>query len=313
VTKDQLFKEVVREFFQEFVTLFLPDVASQLDFSQVTFPNKEMFTDFPDGAQRNADLLAEVYTKDGEPEFLLFHTEVQATRRSEFPYRMWEYYALLRLRHKRRVFPVVIYLAPGTGGVTQERYREELFGRTLLQFEYDAIGLPDLNAADWEVRGDPFASALSVLMKARQASRVRRRFEATKNIVRSSLNDAKKFLLMNVLYTFLPLNAQEYQEFEMLVVNEKAEDIEDAMETYEDTLVLRGMTRGIQQGIQEGIQQGLLQGQRNAVLRQMRKRFDDLPADIVATVEAIQEEAQLDTLLDEVITVTTWKEMSFPA
>lgn len=155
----------MREFFQEFVTLFLPDVASQLDFSQVTFPNKEMFTDFPD----------------------------------------------------------------------------------------------------------------------------------------------------NVLYTFLPLNAQEDQEFEMLVANEKAEDIEDAMETYEDTLVLRGMTRGIQQGIQEGIQQGLLQGQRNAVLRQMRKRFGDLPADIVATVEAIQEEAQLDTLLDEVITVTTWKEMSFPA
>ncbi|TDI34263.1 MAG: transposase, partial [Acidobacteria bacterium] len=68
---DQLFKTLLEEFFPDFLGLFYPDVAKQLDFSQVRFLNAELFTDFPDGSVREADVVAEVKTLEGEPELVL--------------------------------------------------------------------------------------------------------------------------------------------------------------------------------------------------------------------------------------------------
>ena len=57
---DQLFKDLLRAFFHEFMELFFPEVANRLDFSRVTFLDKEVFTDLPQGKQREADLVAQV-------------------------------------------------------------------------------------------------------------------------------------------------------------------------------------------------------------------------------------------------------------
>lgn len=53
---------------------------------------------------------------------------------------MWEYY------------PPVLYLAPGSGGITAERYNEIVPEHRSLQFEYAVVGLPDLMAQDHETR-----------------------------------------------------------------------------------------------------------------------------------------------------------------
>lgn len=75
---DQLFKELLRAFFSEFLELFYPEVAARLDFTRVTFLDKEVFTDVPEGSRRELDLLAQVCTLDGEPKLILIHVEVQA-------------------------------------------------------------------------------------------------------------------------------------------------------------------------------------------------------------------------------------------
>jgi hypothetical protein len=54
---------------------------------------------------RFVDLIAKVATKEGEPELILIHVDIEHPWRSTFPYRMFEYYALLRLRHRLPVFP----------------------------------------------------------------------------------------------------------------------------------------------------------------------------------------------------------------
>lgn len=46
-------------------------------------------------------------------ELILVYLEVQAERPSVFPFRMSEYYMLLRPRHRLPAFPVVVYLVPG--------------------------------------------------------------------------------------------------------------------------------------------------------------------------------------------------------
>ena len=106
MSNDQILKEFLQEHFREFLLLFYPDIAARIDFSQVTFLDKEAFTDFPEGRQREADLIAQVKTLDGKPEVFLVHTEVEGQKRSVFPARMFEYYAAFYLRRKLPIFPL---------------------------------------------------------------------------------------------------------------------------------------------------------------------------------------------------------------
>ena len=49
---DQLFKEVLKAYFREFLQLFFPDVAEHLDFETRRFLDKEHFTDTTKGSRR---------------------------------------------------------------------------------------------------------------------------------------------------------------------------------------------------------------------------------------------------------------------
>jgi hypothetical protein len=152
----------LRAFFREFLELFFPEVAARLDFARVVFLDKEVFTDVPEGS-RELDLVAQVHTQDGIPELILLHIEVQAQREREFPDRMFEYYTLLRLRYKMPVFPVVVYLVAGTGGLRETSYEERLFGQAILTFRFQSVGLPDLSSDDFRAVDNPLAYALSAL------------------------------------------------------------------------------------------------------------------------------------------------------
>jgi hypothetical protein len=163
---DELFKELLHNFFAEFFSLFLPAEAALIDLTSFRFLEQEVFTDFPEGNLRRADVVVEVRTLGGETEILLIHIEIQAKRGSEVPERVWEHYHLLRQRHKCPVFPVVVYLTPGAGGITVERYQEIVLGRVVETFEYPVIGLPDLPATDYETSANPLAVSLSALMRS---------------------------------------------------------------------------------------------------------------------------------------------------
>ena len=125
---DQLFKDLLETFFKQFIKLFFPEVAVRLDWRGIEFLKQEKFTDIPSGLPRMADLVVKVATKEGEPELILVHVEVENPWRSTFPYRMFEYYALLRLRHRLPVFPIAILPERKVKGFEPETYSEGLFG-----------------------------------------------------------------------------------------------------------------------------------------------------------------------------------------
>jgi hypothetical protein len=68
---DQLFKALLESFLREFMELFFPDVAERLDFQSQRLVDKELFTDFPEGRLREADVVAELQMREGNPEILL--------------------------------------------------------------------------------------------------------------------------------------------------------------------------------------------------------------------------------------------------
>ena len=127
MSHDQLFKDLLRSFLRDFLELFFPDDARRLDFQTLSFLDKEVFTSFPEGSMRTADLLAQLDTVNGEPKLLLIHLEVQATHERNFAARMYEYYALLWFRLRLPIFPIVVYLSwssdPWRSSDPARRYR----------------------------------------------------------------------------------------------------------------------------------------------------------------------------------------------
>jgi hypothetical protein len=94
VPHDQIFKQYLESFFYEFLSTYVPDLATALDPASIEYVPTEVFTDIPQGKQRAADLVARVRTLDGTPELVLVHTEVEHRRGPEFGDRMWEYNVL---------------------------------------------------------------------------------------------------------------------------------------------------------------------------------------------------------------------------
>jgi len=62
--------------------------------------------------------------------------------------------------------------------------------------------------------------------------------------------------------------------------------------------VQQGLQQGVQQGLQQGVQQGLQQGVQHTVLRLLKRRFGEPPADITAKLQELRQEALDDLVLD---------------
>ena len=301
VARDQLFKELLRAFFREFMELFFPEVAARLDFARVTFLDRELFTDLPEGDVREPDLVAQTYTQDGSPELALIHAEVQATRRTIVRYRIFEYYVLLRLRYKLPVFPMVLYLAPGTGGIAREIYTESLFGQEILTFQYAALGIPDLDADDYLAQANPLAPALAALMRASAAGRARQKQISLQRVATSGLDDARKFLLNNIIETYTKLTEEEEEQFQQMLEQPEAKEAKQMISVYE------------MRGREAGREEGFLIGKRDTLLRLLRLRFGAVSEAVEARIEAITSSDTLDALLDQALTASALQDIQFPA
>lgn len=179
---------------------------AHINFSTVQWLEQEFFTDIPEGDARRADTLAEVETIESAPEIVLFHMEAERLRGTEFRFRMWEYYALIRGRTKRPIFLIVLYLSPGTGGLVLETYSEGVFGTTFLTFPYWAVGLPDLSADDYWESENLVGVALIALMKPGHIGSVLQKWNSIRHILTSPLDESRKILLTNIVENYLPLS-----------------------------------------------------------------------------------------------------------
>lgn len=299
---DQLFKTILERLLRDFLELFFPDVAARLDFETLRFVDKEVFANVPEGEVREADIVARVKTRDGAPELVLVHVEVQARSESDFARRMYEYYALLRLHHGLPVFPIVLYLRGGPRSRTAE-YREALFGQDILLFRYHSLALAWLSAEEY-VGTSPLGAALSALMnRKRTRDRARLRLLMLDRVVRSELDDALKHLLVNVIESFFELSGEDGERYRRLVSRKEYRAVQKVELTWADKL--------IEKGRKEGRKAGVIEGKRETLLRQLSAKFGNLPREVAAKAEAMSA-AELDSVLDRLLTARTWDDLNLP-
>jgi Domain of unknown function (DUF4351) len=293
VPSDQLFKEFLKEFFPEFFALFFSHEAAQLQLETLRFLDKEVFTDFPQGDVREADLIAEVQTKTGEPEIVLIHIEVQAKRNPDFSFRMWQYYNLIRLRYGKPVFPLVVYLAKGSGGLTTEEHTEIVLGRPVSWTRYAVVGIPDMTAEEWADKSGAVSAALASLMISPRGKQARRAFDSLKTVLVSPLPEARKLLLSQIIDRLARdrMSASQEQEYTILLASEEAQEIKPMISTFEERGIERGEIRGIAR----------------TSLRQLRHKFGASAITLTNVIESLNVE-ELDAFAEALLDFTTLNE-----
>jgi len=85
MSHDQRYKDLLRAFFHDFLTLFLPAIVAGVDPGAITpgaitFVDTQTFTSQPEGNLRQADLVARLIPLSGQPKRVLLHNEVQMQR-----------------------------------------------------------------------------------------------------------------------------------------------------------------------------------------------------------------------------------------
>ncbi len=298
---DQLFKELLQTYLQAFLELFFPDVAARLDFASHRFVDKEVFTDFPEGSRREMDIVAELETHEGAQELILVHIEVQAGPKKDVAERMFEYYVLLRRRYGAPVFPVVVYLQGGQG-LSSEEYRESLFGREQLRFRYATVGLAKLKAEEY-LEKSPLAAALAALMRRDRAlDRLELRAAMLRRIAESRLDDAQKFLLVNVVETYFELDEKETERFRQFLSMKGYREVEEMEVTWADKMMEKGREEGREEGREQGLIAGVIEGKRETLLHLLTAKFGPVSELTRSRIRALESRAKLESCLERVLT-----------
>jgi hypothetical protein len=290
--QDQLFKAILEGLLPDFLELFFPEVAERLDFETLRFLGKEVFANVPDGRVREADVVARLETRDGNPEIVLVHVEVQGRPDSDFLRRMFEYYAVLRIHYRLPVLPIAMYLRGGPESAVSE-YVEQLFGKEQLRFCCRSVALARLPAEVY-VGASPLAAALSALMRrGTDPDPLHLRQEMLRGVLESGLDNALQYLLLNVIETYFRLSDLEAERFRRLLSEKEYRKMEDVELTYFDELELKGVVKG----------------KRDTLLRQLTARFGALPEVMVAKIHAVTTASELDIYLDRLLTANSLEDI----
>ncbi len=306
IDHDRLFKELLTEFFGDFVDLFLPHLAAYLDKSSLVFLDKEIFTDVTSGEKHEADLVVKARF-GGKESFFLVHVEHQAQAHQDFGKRMFRYFARLRDKHDLPVYPIVLF-SHASPTPEPDFYEVGFPDLMVMRFRFRVIQLGLLNWRDYMRRANPVASALMAKMGMDAGDRPRVKLECLRLLATLRLNPARMRLISGFVDTYLRLNAQEILLFRRE---------EDSLEPREKATVIQLTTswkeEGLQEGLQKGRQEGRQEGQRELVLRLLRRRWGQLPAGMAARVESlpVQEVGNLaEALWDfaSLVDLETWME-----
>jgi predicted transposase/invertase (TIGR01784 family) len=213
ISHDQNFKELISTFFIEFLELFLPEVASMIDPTSITFLQQEYFVDLVEGEDKIVDLLAEVKLA-GEDATFLIHIEPQSTSRSVFPQRMFFYFSRLHQKHLKRIYPIAIFSYDEPYKEAENHYVVEFPDRKVLDFNFMAIQLNRLDWRDFLDRPNPVAAALMSKMRIAKNDRPKVKAECLRLLVTLRLDPAKTRLISKFVDAYLRLDVNEEQMFQ---------------------------------------------------------------------------------------------------
>jgi Domain of unknown function (DUF4351) len=284
---DHAFKELLGEFFPEFIDLFFPQVAVYLDRHSLEFQPQEIFADLTEGDTYEADVVVKAKFLD-EDSFFIVHLEHQGAFGKNFDRRMFNYFSQLHRIYQLPVYPIVIFSHRSPRQEGDRTYKVEFSDWEVLRFNYRAIRLNHLNWQEYAQLRNPVASALMAKMKMKRQERPIVKLECLKQMAQLRLNPAQTRMISRFVDNYLRLEEKEEMVFQAEL---------DRIEPSEKEVVMEVVTSWMEKGIEQGIERG----ERSLILRQLNRRVGSLSQKIQAQVEALplnQLESLGEALLD---------------
>lgn len=274
---DELFKELITEFFFEFMDLFFPNIASQLDRTFIEQLDKEVSSVSGSGRKQRADLVRKVWNKQSKG-FILIHIEIQSTSQSKFQERMYRYYYAIEEKYRLPVLPIAVLTFKNPKQEQGSSYHGSCAGKRIIHFEFCLIQLNQYNWRSFIATDNPIASALMACMSYDNQERPEVKLECLRHLVRCETEWNRKSITQRFVDAYLKLNRAENECFQKRL---------SELNPREETKIMAYITSWEQQGIEIGL--------RRLVVSQLTRKFGSLPTSLIRKIEALSEE-QLSNL-----------------
>jgi predicted transposase YdaD len=291
IDHDRLFKELLTEFFTEFLELFFPDIVAYLEPNSISFEPKEIYTDVTAGEKYEADLLVKARFREQESYFLI-HLEHQAQPQADFGRRMFRYFARLYEKFAIPVYPIAIFSYNSPKLPQPNFHRVEFPDTVVLEFNYQLIQLNRLNWRDFLQHQNPVASALMAKMNIAPEDRPKVKSECLRLLATLRLNPAQMKMISGFVDTYLQLNTAEEEIFQAEIASFEPVEIEVVMEI---------VTSWMQQGIERGLEQGRQEGELAVIMRLLNRRIGTVAPELQEQIRQLsltQLEDLAEALLD---------------
>jgi hypothetical protein len=177
------------------------------------------------------------------------------------------------------------------------------------------VNLRDMQASKLESQGGYFGWVLRLLQE-RKARPIE--FQNLVERVIQHLESMPHEERLRWLELLSYIQALVYHERDPCEQQGLRETIEASVRVEEHRLEVSKMSRtiadalreeGLKKGLKKGRKEGEIRGLRQALLRQIRKRFGEVSLEIVDTIEATEDINQLNTWLDQFVTARTLEQM----
>ena len=115
-------------------------------------------------------------------------------------------------------------------------------------------------------------------------------------VVESDLDDAREFLLVDLVETYFVLDGEQKHRYQQLVSRKEYRNVEDVELTWADKLLLQGQEKGV------------VQGKRESLVKVLETKFGSLSAKARGTLDGMDSAEELDVYLERAAKATTLQE-----
>ena len=247
VNHDALFKTLLKRpaIFKGFFDAFLPQVGEFIDFGSLEFVDKERIT--ADGRKRTGDLLAKTCFR-GETAGFLIHFEHQAQPDPDLARRMLEYWLLDWREYDLPVYPIAVLSHKQSVAGLDAPLEIRFPNKRVLQFDYDVIDLPKMDAGSFVQMHNPAALALAARMKRNPQESVRLTRDFFVSLATTAIRRKDRQLVAGFFSRYQPLTTEQALQLENELGKVKPEAAREAVMNLTNPFIELGKQRGMQQG-----------------------------------------------------------------
>ncbi|WP_338463083.1 DUF4351 domain-containing protein (plasmid) [Synechococcus elongatus IITB7] len=301
---DSPWKELIEVFFPEFIRFFLPVADPEIAWDRgYEFLDKELqqITADAEVGRRYADKLVKVWTTAGLETWVLVHVEVQGTRDTAFEERMFVYRYRIYDRFRKPTASVAI-LADEQPNWRPDAFETQLWGSSD-RSQFVSIKLLDYQDQFEQLlqNENPFAIAVAAHLKALQTKQDR------------VLRKQWKLELLKLLYERGMEREQiiglfKFIDWLLSLPEGLALEFRNELSAYEQERRMPYITSIERIGREKGRQEGRQEGETLLVLRQLSRRFGQLPEQIRTQIAALPI-SQLETLGEELLDFSSMNDL----